>query len=513
MSSQTKWDSAREFYGKTGAQLRAMAQETIDRQTQREAEDGDSHLGLSAWSNGLSARLYQTQAEIADRGGVATDWGLYTADGIRVRAALKMGEYGEYWAIQDSRGRYVVNVAAHKETKRSKMAQMGLHEEDEMAPSVAMIVGSGTGLAGAMSCRVWTDRLDQGFPVHACPWDMINGQITREAEMEWWMAQERALVAKLQTFPTEMESMAGVWRLHIHSLQIIQKSIRALGGSCLLAGVDIVAAATATQPEPTQPEPTEPEPTGSAMDELDWMEEALEAQIAEREALEAQLTESRAVAGQPSQEEPEGVAVVDSSSMGSEPVLEAPDGSVAVTPIDRAIRYTPIDLAVSNHAMWPALRGMISTFWTQCDPILIGQLLWNVEEDTGADEEALVEIIRAELVDGYISPASDPQELTLINPDDHPQMIHALIQRGKLGSRVLAELEALWAHMASGQPVATVITPRCPKCGVRLSQEIVDYLRSPQGQLGLHSRSPICGQCQSKLYHYEIAGVDLPEPA
>lgn len=177
---------------KTPDQLRAEA-DRHDEAAAASFERCDTDGFLSQWADGINARLLRHEAEIQENGGKATFPGLFDAQGRRIRARLMTVQsfrgYGtdQVWGVLDASGRRVqlwiprqssVRIVDEPDGKwhrehgvapspRSKMAKLGLHEEEELAPAKAEIAASGRGLAGAASAHVVSRRTDGGFPEDA----------------------------------------------------------------------------------------------------------------------------------------------------------------------------------------------------------------------------------------------------------------------------------------------------------------------------------------------------------
>jgi hypothetical protein len=105
---------------------------------------------LSQWASGITARLKDTQAEIAEAGGTAVfaRWELQK-DGRRVLTRKVSTRYGEKWRIDETDE--WITYGSERAAKR-RGYEMG--EVIERAEAGACIAGSGTGLSGAASCYV-----------------------------------------------------------------------------------------------------------------------------------------------------------------------------------------------------------------------------------------------------------------------------------------------------------------------------------------------------------------------
>lgn len=145
------------------AQAEKAAQESWER--------SDTDGFLSQWASGLTARLHYRQAEILENGGTSEFPGLFNEAGERVKAKLLKLEdrfkgfgYKWVWLVldEDNQALAWVNDVDQPPNPRSKMAQMGLHVEDETAPAVAFMDGRGRGLGG--QAWVAVKRTDGGYP-------------------------------------------------------------------------------------------------------------------------------------------------------------------------------------------------------------------------------------------------------------------------------------------------------------------------------------------------------------
>jgi hypothetical protein len=131
---------------------------------------------LSQWASNITARKLRMEAALLEAGGTHTFQGLFNAAGERVQAKQAKcpaynGGYETKWLVFGGGGRVAhwVAIPQHPEapSKRSKMGQLGLHEEPEEAPAKIETKGSGTGLAGAASVYVGYTRTDGGHPADA----------------------------------------------------------------------------------------------------------------------------------------------------------------------------------------------------------------------------------------------------------------------------------------------------------------------------------------------------------
>ena len=175
--------------GMTAAEHRQAAT-VADQRAADSFERCDTDGFLSQWADGITAQLHRAQAAIIENGGKDTFAGLFNEAGQRVKAKVvtvpdRFKGYGtkDLWLVLDANDKAIVWVPRQYARKvdgktgevrydtrpnpRSKMAQLGLHEDDEEAPAVAYIAGSGRGLSGAASCYVTSKRTDGGYPADA----------------------------------------------------------------------------------------------------------------------------------------------------------------------------------------------------------------------------------------------------------------------------------------------------------------------------------------------------------
>ena len=148
---------------KTADDYRADAQRNGNVMANLLRNDGDAHLGLSAWSNGLNSDLALARADILDNDGLSEFAGLFDGD-RRVQAKLIDGKFGMVWLLTDGEadryGRRFIPSGRRSRVQK----QLRLDERMEEAPAWAAHSGNGTGLSGACSVRVSVYRTDGGYP-------------------------------------------------------------------------------------------------------------------------------------------------------------------------------------------------------------------------------------------------------------------------------------------------------------------------------------------------------------
>lgn len=139
----------------TAAEYRQMAQERRERSAES-FERCDTDGFLSQWASDLTAQQYDLQADILDNGGRSTFIGLYEGE-RRVKARFITTQYGTSWLLHEDetdliqrRGKKFLPTGDNSRVHK----KLGLSEEWELDFAKADIVGGGTGLAGAASCRV-----------------------------------------------------------------------------------------------------------------------------------------------------------------------------------------------------------------------------------------------------------------------------------------------------------------------------------------------------------------------
>ncbi len=145
----------------TAEELRAKAAECAER-SEESFQRCDTDGFLSQWANDLTARLYRTQADLVDNGGVDEFLGLCKiATGERVRAKIIRGRFGPCWAIVGEDDKFTGEFFPTGPRSRKQKAA-GLCEKPEMAPAGAKIDGQGTGLSGSAWVAIY--RTDGGCP-------------------------------------------------------------------------------------------------------------------------------------------------------------------------------------------------------------------------------------------------------------------------------------------------------------------------------------------------------------
>lgn len=154
----------------------ATAAELRDSARQHFAESAESFARcdtdgfLSQWASDITGRKLMAQARIAEQGGRDEFPALFTTDGELVAAKLVDTRYGAAWGLLESDdphsqfvGWFRESRAQNPATARRNDARKGFYVGTVLAPAKADIAGSGTGLAGAASCRVVHRRTDGGF--------------------------------------------------------------------------------------------------------------------------------------------------------------------------------------------------------------------------------------------------------------------------------------------------------------------------------------------------------------
>jgi hypothetical protein len=147
-------------YRTEAANHRAAAQDSFDR--------CDTDGFVSQWASGLSAQEADLKAHLAENDGRTEVPALFDLDGNLVAAKLTNTRYGMAWGLlssDDPRSRFVgwFNPSKAQKGSRARDAKKGYYVGYVMAKATAKIVGSGTGLSGAMSCSACAVRNDGGF--------------------------------------------------------------------------------------------------------------------------------------------------------------------------------------------------------------------------------------------------------------------------------------------------------------------------------------------------------------
>jgi len=114
---------------------------------------------LSQWASDLNARCLNLQADIVENGGMASFKVLLDATTLQwVPAKLIDGKYGKSWMLLDSNGNRTGEYVSAFPARKSTIVNKGYIEGWGDLPAKSAIRGSGTGLAGAMSCYATTVR-------------------------------------------------------------------------------------------------------------------------------------------------------------------------------------------------------------------------------------------------------------------------------------------------------------------------------------------------------------------
>jgi hypothetical protein len=141
----------------TAEELRAGAEQRRE-EAAASFERCDTDGFLSQWASGITARLYEQQAKIAEAGGTAlfARDELLTLAGEKTDARLCETRYGTKWRL-DSTDEWIKYGASAK-----ALAKRGYRaiELIERAPAKAIIAGEGRGLSGAASAYISIERID-----------------------------------------------------------------------------------------------------------------------------------------------------------------------------------------------------------------------------------------------------------------------------------------------------------------------------------------------------------------
>lgn len=149
--------------------LRTAAQKSFSA-AEESFQRSDTDGFLSQWALDLSGRKDLLQAEIVENGGTWEFPALFDLDGNLVAAKLIQTRYGMAWALladDSGYGRFLgffnPSRAISEERARVANARKGYYVGLVLAPAVAEIMGSGTGLSGAASCYVGVRRINGDF--------------------------------------------------------------------------------------------------------------------------------------------------------------------------------------------------------------------------------------------------------------------------------------------------------------------------------------------------------------
>lgn len=124
--------------------------EKANRSTQRERESFercDTDGFVSQFCDGLYARLYLRQAEIAEAGGMAEFDTVYTLEGERVPVKRINGRYGPCWAILDADGKFTGEFLSIG-SKPKYYAKRGYEIRRELRPAMAVVSNSNPNARG-----------------------------------------------------------------------------------------------------------------------------------------------------------------------------------------------------------------------------------------------------------------------------------------------------------------------------------------------------------------------------
>ena len=163
-----------EYFRKKADEARDRVDESFDR--------CDTDGFISQHCNGLSSQRFRLESSIAENGGTDTFWGLFDADGRRLKAKKIetrnsfSGRMEMVWVVETTSGRPLW-IPAFKDTARSKRAKYGFVEKMERAPAKAVYRGgNGRGFSGLGNVQAVSIRLDKGYPKDAILYD-DNGDV------------------------------------------------------------------------------------------------------------------------------------------------------------------------------------------------------------------------------------------------------------------------------------------------------------------------------------------------
>ena len=153
----------------TPEELRSEAQRHRDDATES-WERSDTDGFVSQWASGVMAQEADMKADLAANDGLARFPALFTTDGELVAAKLVDTRFGRAFGIlesDDPGSRFVgwFNPSGARSGERQWIndGKKGYRVGYVYAPATVKMMGSGTGLAGAMSVRPVPVRTDGGF--------------------------------------------------------------------------------------------------------------------------------------------------------------------------------------------------------------------------------------------------------------------------------------------------------------------------------------------------------------
>ncbi|MFJ3856142.1 hypothetical protein ACIPRL_07945 [Streptomyces sp. NPDC090085] len=132
----------------------------------RSYEEHDTDGAVSQWGWGITSQRDDLAARIADAGGRWEFPALFDVAGNLLRAREFEGRFGWSWRIEGADGEvswFRPSKARDEEKARANNAKKGFRIGRVLAPAKAVTVGSGKGLAGAMSVQVIVVRADDGY--------------------------------------------------------------------------------------------------------------------------------------------------------------------------------------------------------------------------------------------------------------------------------------------------------------------------------------------------------------
>jgi hypothetical protein len=165
-------------YRNEAAAHRANAQESFDR--------CDTDGFVSQWASQINAQEADLKAELAENDGRTEVPALFDLDGNLVAAKLVNTRFGMAWGLlssDDPRSSFVgwFNPSNARKGSRTRDAKKGFYCGYVLAKATAKIVGSGTGLAGAMSCSACAVRNDGGFSRDVIITDNGHGDLDKHS--------------------------------------------------------------------------------------------------------------------------------------------------------------------------------------------------------------------------------------------------------------------------------------------------------------------------------------------
>jgi hypothetical protein len=149
------------YEGRTAAEWReASAANYRAREESWDRSDTDGFL--SQWASGLTGRLNEAKAELAENDGTTETRALFNLDGTIASVHNGWGKYGEWWLLNDEAAArfgkkfFSPSKANTAEKRYNADKKRGFTTGTVRVKGYAEVAGGGTGMSGAASCYVAT---------------------------------------------------------------------------------------------------------------------------------------------------------------------------------------------------------------------------------------------------------------------------------------------------------------------------------------------------------------------